>query len=71
MKISIEESDKLKELHQTASTTPVITLSMGSPDASSLAWNRVREYMDELGKKYGYNPAEYAIDLETCEVKRI
>lgn len=39
-------------------------------DWATLAWNEVRDYMDELGKKYGYDPATHAVnkDREVIEI---
>ena len=73
MKITDEENKKLQDLYKEAQNTPVIAMSvkdgMEGRDWATQAWNRVREYMDELGKKYGYDPATHAIDGKTGEVK--
>lgn len=37
-------------------------------DWPSLAWNDVRRKMDELGKKYGFDPSKMGINAETGEV---
>lgn len=41
---------------------------IGGRDLASLAWDQVRAKMDELGKKYGYNPKTVQINQETGEV---
>ena len=55
-----EEHEELTNLYHEAQTTPVIALScadmLSGRDWASQAWDRVRAKMDELGKKYGYNP---------------
>lgn len=69
MKITEKENKKLQDLYKIAQTTPVITMKVGEKDWATEAWDRVRDYMDELGKKYGYNPATNAIDPKTGEVR--
>lgn len=75
-KIKLQEAEikKLKELTETARTTPVIALStkdaLSGKDWSTLAWNEVRDYWKELGKKYGFNPEDVQIDLNTREIKK-
>jgi len=70
--LSEEDRKELVELYHEAQTTPVIGVSVDQMikgrDMASLAWDRVREKMDELGKKYGYNPKNVQIKQETGEV---
>lgn len=69
IKLSEEDRAELVKLYETAQTTPMIRLSMGSKDWAAQAWDRVREKMDELGKKYGFNPKSMrGIDKKTGEV---
>ena len=72
MKITAEENRELQDLYHTAQNTPVIAMSvkdgLEGRDWSTQAWNRVREYMDFLGKKYGYDPATHAVNPKTGEV---
>lgn len=55
-----EEAEELTRLYHEAEITPVIGFSVaqmiGGRDLASLAWDRARAKMDELGRKYGYNP---------------
>jgi hypothetical protein len=66
MKLSEEEHQRLTALYKTAQTTPVIKLTSNpnEKDWATAAWDKVREYMDELGRKYGYDPAKYAINKD-------
>lgn len=74
--IKLNEGDrkKLTELYQTAQTTPVIAMSskgaLEDRDLSTLAWNSVRNFMDVLGKKYGFDPIGCAIDSKTGTVTK-
>ena len=71
--LSEEDRKELVELYQTAQTTPVIAFSVANMiegrDWSSLAWNSVREKMDKLGKKYGFDPRISPINQKTGEVQ--
>lgn len=74
-KIILNEEDRkaLTELYAEARTTPVVALSVADmiagKDWASQAWDRVREKMDELGLKYGFDPKKMkGIDGETGEV---
>jgi len=74
-KIMLSEKDRkeLAELYETAQTTPVIAMTtddmIHGRDWATQAWNRVREKMVELGKKYGFDPKEMkGISSETGEV---
>jgi hypothetical protein len=70
--LSEEDLKELVELYQRARTTPMIAMSiadgLAGRDWSSLAWDKVRRKMDELGKKYGYNPRIVQIDQTTGKV---
>ena len=72
IKLSEEDRKKIVELVQRAENTPVIALSsqdmMEGKDFASLAWKDVREFMKELGKKYGYESKKMAINGDTGEV---
>lgn len=68
-----EELDHLKELTREASNTPVIAMSshdiLTGRDWSSMAWDQVRYYWQELGRKYGFDPEEVkGINSTTGEV---
>ncbi|MBA3750327.1 MAG: hypothetical protein H0X03_05450 [Nitrosopumilus sp.] len=77
IKLTDEEFDKISKLYQTAlEASSQTTLSSGG---SSLggdafhkheAWHNVQEYMNELGKKYGYDPEKYVINKYTKELER-
>ena len=69
VKLSEEDRKNLVDLYTTAETTPVLYLSGRPPSAADLAWDAVRNFMDELGKKYSFNPAQMkGIDKETGEI---
>jgi len=67
-----EERKELVKLYHEAMTTPMITMSVQAGiegrDWATQAWNRVRAKMDELGKKYGYDPKAAEINKKTGEV---
>jgi hypothetical protein len=69
IKLSNEDREKLAKLYKTAETTPVIAFTCQDMaegrDFASLAWNDVRNFMDELGKKYGFDPKKVAISRAT------
>ena len=64
-----EDLDELVKLHQSAMKTPI--LFYGSSDTASDAWKVVKQKMDSLGNKYGYNPDRSAIDLKTGVVNEV
>jgi hypothetical protein len=68
MKITEQENKHLQDLYKTAKEMPVITFDLSQKDWATLAWDRVRDYMDELGMKYNYDPATHAIDPKTGEI---
>jgi len=73
-KIILSEEDRVElvDLYKEAQTTPVIGFSMRQMlegrDLASLAWDRVRRKMTELGEKYEYDPKISAINQKTGEV---
>ena len=62
-----EEYKKLIELYARAERAPMIIMQMGQPSWSEQAWDRVREYLNELGKKYGYVPETAQISKSKLE----
>lgn len=70
--LSEEDRKELVKLYEEAKTTPVIGFSVQQMiegrDFASLAWDRVRRKMDELGRKYGYDPTKVKINKRTGEV---
>lgn len=70
--LSEEDREELVKLYKEAQTTPVIALTtadmLSGRDWASQAWDRVRIKMDELGKKYGYNPRTVQVNNKTGEV---
>jgi hypothetical protein len=70
--LSKKETEELAELYHTAQTTPMIAFTtqamLEGRDWASLAWDRVRKKMEELGEKYGYNPRKVQINNKTGEV---
>jgi hypothetical protein len=69
IKLSEEDREKLAKLYETAQKTPMIALSsqdmLEGRDFASLAWNDVRNFMNELGKKYGFDPKKVGISAAT------
>ena len=49
MKIEKEDSDELLKLYKAAMSTPI-------GDTATDAWQAVKNKMDALGKKYGFDP---------------
>jgi hypothetical protein len=74
MKIAEEEYKELMRLYKEAQETPVVALSteelLTRGSWSDQAWNRVREYMDELGRKYSYDAAKFAIGKDGELIER-
>lgn len=70
IKLNNEDREKLAELYHKAQITPVIITGFGTTDQATLAWDRVRKFMDKLGEKYGFDPAIYSINTETGEIKK-
>lgn len=68
--ISIEEAKHMQKLVVDASNTPMIkfTADPNEKDASTIAWDLVREFQIELGKKYGYDWEKVKVNSETGEV---
>jgi len=60
--VSKEDLDKLLGLYNTAQNTPVITMSVDQPSFADQAWDIVRKFQQELGKKYDYNWETNAIN---------
>lgn len=73
--LSKGDREEVAKLYKLARTTPVVGFSvkqmLDGKDWASQAYNRLREKLDELGKKYGYNPREVQINQETGEVRKI
>jgi hypothetical protein len=63
-----EELAKITQLYVKAQTTPMICTSMeeglAGRDWASMAWADVRSYLNDLGKKYGYNPENMVINAK-------
>ena len=71
MKIKLSENDRIElvDLYENAQTTPMIQMTTEGNDWATQAWNTVREKMDELGKKYKFNPETMkGIDKKTGEI---
>jgi thymidylate synthase len=64
--VSEQDYDQVLELYKLAKTTPVIKMTTDPEvkDWSEQAWDRVRDKMDELGQKYGYDPSTHAINKD-------
>ncbi len=61
--LSAEEHAKLLELHRHARTTPYLVFGQHGENTADSAWDGVRRYMDELGRKYGYDPKTARISM--------
>ena len=77
IKLTDEEFNKISRLYQTAlDASSKSTLGSGgsslngSPYDKHKAWHEVQEYMNELGKKYGYDPEKYVINKNTRELEK-
>ncbi len=66
-KLTEEEHKRVVELYNTAQNTPVITMGLDQKSFSETAWDDVRRYMDELAKRYGYDPATGQISMDSPE----
>lgn len=73
IQLSPEEYKIMVELYQRAKTTPVIGFStkqmLEGKDLASLAWNDVRKYQEEMGRKYGYDPKSHGIGMDGKIIK--
>lgn len=67
VRLTDEEHAKLLGLYREAQTTPVLVFDRSQPDTAALAWSRVRSYMDELGRKYGYDPLMAGVRFDSPE----
>ena len=67
--LNADDRKELAKLYQKAQTTPVIFFGDCS-DMATIAWNRMRKFMDTLGEKYDFDPSVYSINTETGEVKK-
>jgi len=66
--LSEEDRKELVKLYEDAQTTPVIYFRPGVSLADT-AWRWVRQKMDELGKKYGFDPRKMkGINKKTGEI---
>lgn len=66
--VTEEEKTELLELYNRAQSTPVIQVAPGTKDLSTSAWERVQNFMNELGEKYGYDPQKNMVHPETGDV---
>lgn len=60
MKIEKEDLDELVKLYKAAMSTPMLYYRTG--DTATDAWQAVKNKMDALGNKYGFEPEISAID---------
>ena len=70
MKVQLtgQEHALLVKLYRDAQETPVLVYGHEpGQDTSSNAWTVVRNYMDRLGKKYGYDPRTARISADSPE----
>jgi hypothetical protein len=77
IKLTNEEFDKILRLYETAlDASSQSTLGSGGstlgggPHYKHKAWHDVQEYMNELGRKYGYDPEKYVINKNTKELEK-
>ncbi len=76
IKINDDEFNKISHLYQIAlDASSQSTLGTGGSSLTGNgnykqeAWHNVQEYMNELGKKYGYDPEKYVINKNTKELE--
>ena len=76
IKLNEEEFNNILNLYQTAleaSSQSTLTSGgsslAGNPQHKEKAWHNVQEYMNELGRKYGYDPEKYVINKNTKELE--
>ena len=77
IKLNDDEFNKISKLYQTAlDASSQSTLSSGGSSLDGniqhkqKAWHDVKNYMNELGKKYGYDPEKYVINKNTKELEK-
>ena len=76
MKTILKDKDreKVAELYK-RTQAPVMffnsAAALAGRDPVSLAFKEYREFLDKLGKEYGFNPAECTINTETGEVRKV
>ncbi len=77
IKLNDDEFNKISKLYQTAlDASSQSTLSSGGSSLDGniqnkqKAWHDVQNYMNELGKKYGYDPEKYVINKNTKELEK-
>ncbi len=61
-----KEHARLVDLYQRARTTPYLVFGQHGENTADSAWHGVRRYMDELGRKYGYDPKRARISMESA-----
>ena len=68
MKVTEDEVNKLKDLYKSAQNTPYMLIGNNNLDTS--AWDCVRNYMDELAKKYNVasEPGKWGVKFSTREI---
>ena len=76
IKLNDEEFDKILNLYQAAlNASSESTLGSGGSSLTGnisnkhKAWHDVQQYMNELGKKYGYDPEKFVINKNTKELE--
>ena len=77
IKLNDDEFNKISKLYQAAlDASSQSTLSSGGSSLDGniqnkqKAWHDVQNYMNELGKKYGYDPEKYVINKNTKELEK-
>ncbi len=67
IELTSKELEKITELNDKARNTPVILV--GGYGMSDSNWNDVKNFWDELGDKYSFDPRKVKnIDRETGEI---
>ncbi len=77
IKLNDEEFERISKLYQIAlDASSQSTLGSGGSSLDGniqhkqKAWHNVQSYMNELGKKYGYDPEKYVINKNTKELEK-
>jgi len=75
MKINKEDKKELVKLYKATLMTPVTTFNsrvvLVDRDTVGFALKKLWEFLDKLGKEYGFYPTMCTINLETGEVNKV
>lgn len=69
IKLSKKDFVELQRLYKIAQNTPVITFAVGTPSLADNAWERARDFQQQLGEKYGYDWKTHRIEPNRKVIK--